>query len=255
MAGIDDDEIELLDPSGDDVVDAEPLEEHYTFEPPDVAVVVPPAGGLWRVGRAVAPMRSSVATPDVEASPRQGNRFDTTDFGMIYMGSSLQVCYGETLARYRPKPDLARMVAPDWQGFMAPGQIPAEWRDKRTKVHVSLAASETFLDIEALQTREYLRKALALGLAALGYEDLDVATVRGPDRRVTRLIASWAYQQVDDQGLPLYAGIRYLSRLDTDWECWALFHDTLIASQRLESIPVNDPDLLAVAEMFKIHVH
>lgn len=155
----------------------------------------------------------------------------------------------------RPKPSLADMVKEDWRKFMAPGQIAAEWRDKRTKVHAILASTEVFLDAEALQTREYLRKALALGLSALGYEDLDVAVVRGQDRRVTRLIARWAYQQVDDQGQPLYAGVRYLSRLSSDWECWALFDDTLIASQRYESIDATDLDLIAVATAFGLHVH
>jgi hypothetical protein len=250
MSDIDDDGIDQVDHPGD-VVDV----AFEPFEPPDVTVLTPPAGGLWRVGRAVAPMRASKATPDVEASPRQGNRFDTADFGTIYMGTTLQACYGETLARYRPTPDLARMVEDDWKCFMAPGQIPAEWRDKRAKVHATLAAGEVFVDIEALATREYLRKALALGLSALEVEDLDVAAVRGPDRRLTRLIARWAYQQVDDQDVPLYAGVRYLSRLNTDWECWALFDDTRIASQRIESIPVDDPELLKVCTRYGIHVH
>ncbi len=224
-------------------------------EPPDVATCRAPAAGLWRVGRAVEPMRPSRTSPAVEQSPRQGNRFDTSDFGIIYMGTTLEACFGETLARYRPKPDLAELVAQDWQTFMAPGQVPAEWREKRSIVHATPAASEIFLDVEALQTRECLRQTLALGLSALGHDDLDVSVVRGPDRRVTRLIAHWAYQVHDDNGEPLYAGIRYVSKLNSDWECWALFEDTLIASQRIESIPVGHPALMAVASQFNIHVH
>jgi hypothetical protein len=224
-------------------------------EPPDLAICRAPAGGLWRVGKAVAPLRASRTTPEVQASARQGNRFDTADFGVVYMGSTLDACFGETLARYRPKPSLADLVREDWQGFMGPGQVAAEWREKRATVHITPAPNAMFVDIEALQTREYLRKALALGLSALGYEDLDVPVVRGADRRVTRLIAQWTYQQVDESEQPRYAGIRYLSRLNTDWECWALFEDMLTGSPRVESIPANQPNLMAVASGFGIHVH
>jgi len=39
-------------------------------------------------------------------------------------------------------------------------------------VHVTPAADQVLVDIEAVETREYLRKVLALGLSSLGYEDL-----------------------------------------------------------------------------------
>jgi hypothetical protein len=196
-----------------------------------------------------------MASPPIEASARQGNRFDTSDFGVIYMGSTLEACFGETLARYRPEPSLADLVADDWQGFMQPGQVPAEWREKRAIVHATIDPDELFLDVEALETREYLRGALALGLAALGYTDLDVAVVRGPDRRVTRLIARWAFSQVHEDGNPIFAGLRYLSRLKSDWECWALFDDVWMHHPRVESIPATHPALLSVAQDFGIHVH
>lgn len=226
-----------------------------SHELPPVAMVEAPVGGLYRIGRAVDPMRASTVPPEVEASARQGNRFDTSGFGVIYMGSTLDACFGETLARYRPEPTLSELVAEDWRGFMAPGQVAAEWREKRSAVHAVIDPDETFLDIEAIETREHLRKALALGLAALGHVDLDVPLVRGPDRRVTRLIARWAHAQVDDEGRAIFAGIRYLSRLDTDWECWALFDDIFIDSTRVESIPADHSSLVRVSTKFGLHVH
>src|SRR5688500_6709108 len=80
-----------------------------------VAVCKPPVGGLYRVGRAVEPMRPSSVDPVVEASAKQGNRFDTSTFGVIYMGTTLEACFGETLARYRPEPSLAELVEYDWR--------------------------------------------------------------------------------------------------------------------------------------------
>lgn len=246
-----DDESQVLDLTGL----AAGTSENEPFVLPEVAMVTPPSGGLWRVGRAVDPMRASVCSPDVERSARQGNRFDTSDFGTIYMGSTLEACFGETLARYRPKPDLAALVAEDWKSFMAPGQVAAEWREKRSTVHVLPGADHMFVDIEAIETREYLRKALALGLSALGYEDLDVPVIRGNDRRVTRLVAQWAFRQSDEDGFPLFHGIRYLSKLNTEWECWAIWEDFKIAAQRVESIPADHPALESVANLFGLHVH
>lgn len=80
---------------------------------------------------------------------------------------------------------------------MGPGQVAAEWREKRAIVHATVDPEERFLDIEALETREHLRVALALGLSSLGYNDLDVPLVREPDRRVTRLVAQWAFMQAN----------------------------------------------------------
>ena len=104
-------------------------------------------------------------------------------------------------------------------------------------------------------THQFLRKELALGLSALGLNDLDVAAVRGPDRRVTRLIADWAYM-ADDGGQPLYAGIRYESRIRSDWEGWALFDDEDLELEVLETLPVTAdiPALQVVAHLFGLRV-
>ncbi len=185
----------------------------------------PPPDGLWRVARATNPLQPSWCSPEEESSPSSGNRFDTADFGVLYFGTLKQCCFGETLARFRPDPELARLVANEWNdlGWMAPGQVPAEWRHRRTLVFANVRTTERFLDIESAITREYLRGALALGLSALGATDLDVPTVRGGDRRVTRLISKWAYHQIDSEGNATFAGIRYVSRLNSEWECWAAF--------------------------------
>lgn len=72
-------------------------------------------------------------------------------------------------------------------------------------------AGVRFLDVEAPETREGLRHELASILAFYGYDDLDVAVVRGADRRITRWIGQWAYDQSDERGNPMFAGVRYLS--------------------------------------------
>lgn len=132
-------------------------------------------------------------------------------------------------------------------GVMEIGDIPADWRQRRSAVHVRLPAAANdrlsrgvqFLDVESLETRETLRGVLAPLLALWGLDDLDISDVRGRDRRITRYIAQWAYEQVDEDDRQLYAGVRYLSRLNTDWECWAVFD--IVAIEELVRRPIFVP--------------
>jgi hypothetical protein len=222
--------------------------------------VTAPRGGVWRVGRTQEP----IDFPDPPAGenleyPHAGNRFDspTEDFSTCYFATDLRACFGETLARYRPNPRLAEAATE--AGFMGVGQVPADWRHQRVAIQVDFKPSVSrpqtrFLDVEALETREHLRNALAPILAYYRCSDLDVATVRGGDRRITRWIGKWTFEARDENGDPAYAGIRYLSRLNTDWECWAVFHDASIAETARMPIMRQNPDLRSIAKTFGLTV-
>jgi hypothetical protein len=215
---------------------------------------------LWRIGRGDAPLAVARPDPVDGTNALAGNRFDsaTGDFGVLYFGSTLEACFGETLARHRPSMAVVATVKEEWErlGFMAVGAVAADWRTRRTAVEVSLGADQTipFLDIEALDTHSFLRPELALGLSSLGYQDLDVALVRGPDRRVTRLVAEWAYRQADQTGEPLYAGMRYVSRICSEWECWAVFEDIDLEPLGTKPITLDMPALQQVAKRFDLLV-
>lgn len=192
--------------------------------------------------------------------PRAGNRFDspTEDFSTCYFATDPAACFGETLSRFRPNPLLADVA--DEEGFMGIGQVPADWRHQRVLLRAELEPngarpSPRFLDVEALETREHLREQLARILAFYGLGDLDVATVRGGDRRVTRWIAKWAYEAWDEEGARIFAGIRYLSRLNSKWECWAVFHEAGIVELEREPITRQNQALLSIARTFKLTVH
>jgi hypothetical protein len=215
-------------------------------------------GRLWRIGRGDAPLL--VRRPDPGTNPRAGNRFDssTGSWGVLYFGTSLEACFGETLARMRPSIDVIAVVRDEWEQrrFMNVGAVPADWRTRRTAVAVTLGGDQDlpFLDIEHPETHTFLRRELALGLSALGYQDLDVSIMRGPDRRVTRLAADWAYEQIDADGNVVYAGIRYLSRICSDWECWAVFDDVDLVPVETKPITLDMEDLQRVAKMFELQV-
>ena len=107
-----------------------------------------------------------------------------------------------------------------------------------------------------MSTLGHLREAMATDLVELGLRDLDLSVVTGPQRTLTQRIARYVYEQVDRDGMPRFAGIRYLSRFGDAQECWAVF-DTRMAMRGTvieQSILPNDPDLLAVAHAFGLTV-
>jgi hypothetical protein len=162
------------------------------------------------------------------------------DYHVLYFATLLDGCFGETLARLRPSPALVELARADWEssGFMPPGAVPAEWRQRRLAVRVTAPADARFLDVEHPDTHRVLeRTPLGSVLPVLGLTEIDVSAIRGGDRRLTRLISYWAYQQRDEHGEPLYGGIRYLSRLNSDWECWAVFDRTPLVE--LERHPIR----------------
>lgn len=224
-----------------------------------VKVSSPPREGLWRVGRSPDPISFADALPpELLDDARLGNRFDspTQNYRVSYFSSSLAGCYGETLARFRPDPTLAAFARED--GFMDVGEVPADWRVRRLAVRAAVTdaagAAARFLDVESLATRQVLRKELGHLLAYYGYKDLDVATVRGGDRRITRWIGKWAFDQRDAAGARAFAGVRYLSRLSSKWECWAVFEGADIEELERKPILRIDTDLADVARLYGLTV-
>ncbi|HET7508865.1 MAG TPA: RES domain-containing protein [Solirubrobacterales bacterium] len=235
----------------------------------EIYVSSPPPSGVWRVGRDPDPLAASKSGGSSEVlKPGTGNRFDSPsgNFGVRYFATSLDGCFGETLARFRPDPLLSKVIGDEWRklGFMEVGDIPADWRQRRTAVRVGFPGGGhnakfkggvQFLDIESVETREAMRSDLAPLLAYYHYDDLDVALVRGRDRRVTRYISQWVFEQVDEDGHPLYAGIRYLSRLNTEWECWAVFDDVEIEELERRPLRGDDRSYKKIAKLYGLTPH
>ncbi len=115
----------------------------------------------------------------------------------MYFATDLEGCFAETLARLRLTTsavirEAAAADAED-QHLMEPGAVPAEWRERRTAVRATCSEDLLFVDVDHPATQTYLGRVLADELRRLDVDDLDVAAVRGRDRRLTRLIAQWAY--------------------------------------------------------------
>lgn len=220
-----------------------------------------PASGVWRVAKGPDPFAAPAPLSMHELNdPRAGNRFDSPlgAYRVLYLSSQLEGCFGETLSRFRPDPRLVELVRGEWGelNFMPPGEVPADWRHRRLAVRAELSGGPvTFLDAEAADTRETLARELAPVMAALGFRDLDVAAMRGPDRRLTRWVSQWAWEQTAEDGGARYAGVRYLSRLDSGWECWAVFVERAPLVE-LQRVPITRtmPELESVARLYGLHV-
>lgn len=220
---------------------------------PGVATVTPP-GELWRIATTDNSLRFAQINPITAAGPH-GNRYDVPGGGVLYASTDVRGCFAETLARYRVKlgSPVAIAAAKD-TGFMPPGSIPASWREARRKYKLTTPNPLPFLDIENEDTRSVLEREMPLALARFNVENLDIPTIRGSDRRLTRAFADWAYTRTGADGRPLYSGIRYVSK-HGDYECWAIFDGTNVEPLEAESIEKLDPDLVAVASVFNLTIH
>ena len=221
----------------------------------------PSEDGVWRVARGPDPFELLPPPPPLfppeMPDPATGNRFDSAlgNYRVWYFATQLEGCYGEVLAPLRPDPGLAKLIGDDWRGFMDPGDIPADWRSRRIAVRARFPEAREFLDVEAVETRQVLRTQLSWVFDRLKIEDCDVAAVRGGDRRLTRWISQWAHDYPRHTGGTPLAGIRFLSRHDSAWECWAVFDDADVEELERRSILVQDDALRRVADLYDLNVY
>jgi hypothetical protein len=96
---------------------------------------------------------------------------------------------------------------------------------------------------------------LMAGLALFGVDEIDLGELAGKDRRVTRYIAESLAAMRDEQNLPRFSGVRYLSRLGEGLECWGLFEGTVFDVVERRAIERNSPELIRVATRYGITVH
>ncbi|MDI3340784.1 MAG: RES family NAD+ phosphorylase [Sphaerobacter sp.] len=243
-----------------------------------LVAVPPPTTPVYRVARGADPF-----APPGWAYANQdgtfGNRFDdpgaragipeSERFRVIYCATQRAAAFGETIARMRPSLALIAQLndiddeeplEQTLHGVVDPedarrGLVTREWRLQRRLGATYLDPSLRFVDIAAPETMTHLRSALATCAAALGIHDIDLSAITSGQRRFTQECARYIYEQADDAGRPCFAGIRYPSRLNPDWECWAIF-DTRMVHQRCptETIHPNDPGVWEAARLLGLSI-
>jgi hypothetical protein len=207
---------------------------------------------VFRVARRDGVLSCSRIDPADALLPDAGNRFDVPGGGVLYAATRLDACYAETLARFRPSPRIREVVKGEKDGFMVTGGIPQDWRLQRVRAVLGIEEALPFLDVEDPRTHGFLSEELSPMLVALGYggQELDFSDLCNHDRRISRAIAEYAYTAHDDDGSPTYSGIRYMSRIDPRWECWAIFEGTKVLEIERTKIELHDPDFEAIVDMW-----
>lgn len=206
----------------------------------------------FRVGRRSGAIHFAEIDAVDAANSKQGGRFDVVGGGVLYCATTKTGAYKEVLADFRPS--VKTYPIAEGETLMAQGSLPRSWREARALAEFSLEDPLSFVDIESDATLTHLASAMAERLDELDVRALDVSLVRGPNRLLTRAIAQWVYTRVDDEGVPLYGGVRYLSRFQSQ-ECWAVFNGGVIGSVRTESILLSDAELTNVSREFGITLH
>jgi RES domain len=244
----------------------------------NVTRVSPPSTGIYRLARGVNPF----APPDWEYANEDGtfgNRFDDPTankgnppekrFRAIYCATQRLATFGETLARFRvsakvlagldaiedeesPNEALAGAIDPEDR---TRGLVSADWRWKRRICHTMLDAATQYVDIGDHDTMQYLRIELAPLAAEYKIGDVDLSALTSQQRPFTQYSARQIYTLTDGHGNSLCAGIRFVSRLDSKWECWALFDDRFTHESGFPAnIDADDVDLLTIARSFRLTV-
>jgi hypothetical protein len=244
--------------------------------------VPPPANGLYRLARGPADPFTPPEWDRAHADGTFGNRFDdptedegkTTEerFRVIYCATQRVATFGETLARFRPSPSLISALdeidddeplEASLSGALDPddrrrGLIDADWRLRRRMGHTIMDPMLRFVNITDAETIQHLRTARASLATRLNLGDIDLSLLTSQERRFTQGCARYIYDQLDESGKPRFAGIRYLSRLDPEWECWAVFEDRVRHMLGWPGFPAtpapDDNDLLSVARLFNLTI-
>ena len=241
-------------------------------------VTVPaPREGMYRIGRGPD---EPFALPDWDRAGPDGtfgNRFDDPGamfgilpehrFRVLYCATQREAAFAEVLARFRQRPGLNPLLArieddeetleealrgavdPDFLDHVV---LESDWLQRRRVGFSRIVAHGDVVDITHADSLAHLNEALAPLLTVLGIDELDLSSLTNQNHRVlTQYAARYIYRHE-------FAGIRYTSRLGTNWECWALFEGRFHHEMGYRSFPENiapdDSDLLSVARRFGITI-
>jgi hypothetical protein len=244
----------------------------------NVVLTPPPVTGVFRLARGVDPF----APPPWDYARDDGtfgNRFDDPTarngrprekrFRAIYCATQRLATFGETLARFRVSTSvLAGLDAIDDDestedaiaGAVDPedrtrGLVSTDWRRKRRICHAMLDSATQYADVGDHDSMQYLRVELAPLAAEHGIGDIDLSALTSQQRRFTQYCARHIYDLADGFGNPLCSGVRYVSRLDSKWECWAIYDDRLSHTTGFPAnIDSDDAYLLAIAKSFRLTI-
>lgn len=252
--------------------------------------LVPSAG---RPGRRIQKVSYGAMAPlqrPIDEDPAHWGRYDVAGHRTIYVASTGEGAYAESLANQRisnrlrtirlsdvfddsestDSPDaVLTAITREWNQLfasMTPGKVVMGWRDARLEYPMTLPEEGWLVDVEASSTIAVLNANLRQELGDLGVDYLSVGDLRGERRAVTTMVAKWIHSRVlEDGSLP--HGISYGSKHGTDYLCWAIWlrnmddgrdshTEPTKAGVGLEiKLPSHNPPLDKVAKQFGLKIY
>lgn len=230
---------------------------------PSIQPVALPHSPLYRVGWPPDPFvlpdwryaRPDGAFGGRYDDPRAGHGVPPRErYRILYLASQPEGAYGETVAQFRPSVKTLSQYGGRLPLGVQPS-IPRDWRVARRLGSAVLFMTLRVADLDAADTVQALRSVLAPMAARLRLPNIDLSAITGPERELTRTAALYIYNQRDAQGQPLYAGVRYISRLKREWECWAVFADRVrYRSLRIDVITADGPHLYEAVRLLHLAI-
>ena len=182
-----------------------------------------------------------------------GNRWDDPlgQYRVLYGSTSRYGAWLEKLARFRPAP-VAPVLSRDEPLDVTSGDLP---RSELARWRMGLAQLRgEYADIGHSESLAVLRPFIWPGLASFGLAELDAGAIRAAaPRRLTQELSRVVYEWRD----PVFAGIRYGSRLGDDVENWALFERDDLGLDLLgidEGNPAEDHELERALQTLRIRL-
>lgn len=196
--------------------------------------VTAPRERVWRVGRRPSPWNWApwqYASSDTGTFPGRWDSPEPHTYRTTYAASDPHGALLEVLAHFRPDPVLiAAMADIDVDEVdetiyptMPRGTVPGEWFASRMLTSADLSGA--YVDIAHSDTIAALwGEFAAWATSEFKLPDFDGSALQNADARpLTQAISALLFRLTDEDGLPLNAGIRFLSRFGADQELWTVF--------------------------------
>jgi hypothetical protein len=216
----------------------------------------PPRGTIYHVGRRPDPFYWWTP-PLLDLAQPAGGRFDDPhgEYATLYCATTAYGAMLEKFCSLRPIPELAAQydsalddgADPEYDKPPTGTTFPADICNTNVMGTATMDPDARFIDVEDPENHRLLEQLGGRALLTmLGLDRIDRGTFDTNHRTVTRRIARELFDQVD----PSIAGLRFLSAIDADVECWAIWERARpqLRDLDLEPFDTTTPDLRAVAE-------
>jgi hypothetical protein len=216
--------------------------------------IPPPRGRIHHVGRPPDPFywHTPVA---LDLEQPSGGRFDDPhgEYATLYCASTAYGALLEKLSPLRPIPELVAQydsaldddVDPEFDHPPTGAHFPVGFCDTNVMGTASIDSDRCFLDVEDPENHRLLEQLGGQALLQLlAVNRIDRGTFTANDRALTRRIAREIYDQAGED----IAGLRYLSAIDADIECWAIWDRARpdLHHRDIEPFDLTTPDLRSV---------